>query len=160
MSRRPEQADEPNKLLPNRAPSSSAQSTTRTVTGGLPWYCALIRRSTSTPASVPRQPSSHPPLGTESMWPPMSNSFSLSPRRVAQRFPAASSCISTGSPSKRLRKKSRAATHTGVKATRCAPSASPVNARNSLSSYIVRSGESALLMPQMCKESLYRTTEN
>jgi hypothetical protein len=29
-----------------------------------------------------------------------------------------------------------------------------------LSSSIVRSGESSLLMPQMCKESLYRTTEN
>ena len=49
MSRLPEQADEPNRLLPNRAPSSSAQSTSRTVTGGLPLYCALMRRRISTP---------------------------------------------------------------------------------------------------------------
>ena len=44
MSRLPEQAEEPNRLLPKRAPSSSAQSTRRTVTGGLPLYCAWMRR--------------------------------------------------------------------------------------------------------------------
>ena len=52
MSRLPEQADEPKRLFPKRAPSSSAQSTRRTVTGGLPLYCALMRRRISTPASV------------------------------------------------------------------------------------------------------------
>ena len=84
MSRLPEQADEPNKLLPNRAPSSSAQSTRRTVTGGLPLYCELMRRRISTPASTLRQPSSQPPFGTESMWPPMSRAFF---RFAAQRGP-------------------------------------------------------------------------
>ena len=34
MFKFPEHAEDPNKLLPNRAPSSSAQSTSRTVTGG------------------------------------------------------------------------------------------------------------------------------
>ena len=146
MSRLPEQADDPNKLLPKRAPSSSAQSTTRTVTGGRPSYCAQMRRITSTPANVLRQPSSQPPFGTESMCPPISNSRSLVPRSVAQKFPAASTCISTGNPSKRCLKNSRALTHVGVKATRCAPLSSPVNARNSLSSSIVLWGTSELPM--------------
>jgi serine/threonine protein kinase len=77
-----EQADEPNRLLPKRTPSSSAQSTSRTVTGGLPLYCALIRRKISTPATVFKQPSSQPPFGTESMCPPISTSCSLAPRSV------------------------------------------------------------------------------
>ena len=81
MSRFPEHAEEPNRLLPKRAPSSSAQSTSRTVTGGLPSYCAWMRRRISTPASTFRQPSSQPPFGTESMWPPMSSAFSDSPRQ-------------------------------------------------------------------------------
>ncbi len=36
----PANADEPSRLRPNRAPSSSAQSTRRTVTGGRPLYCS------------------------------------------------------------------------------------------------------------------------
>ena len=40
------------------------------MTGGVP--SAAIRRSTSTPATTFRQPSSQPPFGTESMCPPMS----------------------------------------------------------------------------------------
>ena len=70
-SRKPEHAEEPKRLRPNRAPSSSAQSTSRTVVGGLPAYRVLIWRRISTPARMFRQPSSQPPLGTESMWPPI-----------------------------------------------------------------------------------------
>ena len=43
----PAAALEPNRLRPKRAPSSSAQSTSRTVTGGSP--SSAMRRSTSTP---------------------------------------------------------------------------------------------------------------
>ena len=82
----PAAADEPNSERPNRAPSSSAQSTSRTVTGGVP--SSAIRRSTSAPASTLRQPSSQPPFGTESMWPPISTARSESPRSVYQSFPA------------------------------------------------------------------------
>jgi threonine dehydratase len=76
--------------LPKRAPSSSAQSTSRTATGGLPEYWVLIRRKISTPARRFRQPSSQPPLGTESMWPPIRRACGDAPRRVAQTFPASS----------------------------------------------------------------------
>src|SRR5262249_32830013 len=134
MSRFPEHADEPNKLLPNRAPSSSHQSTRRTVTGGFPLYCELIRRRTSTPASTLRQPSSQPPFGTESKCPPMSRHFSDWPCSVNQVLPAASLWISRGNPSTLLRRNSRPLSHVGVKATRCAPFSSPVSARSSLSS--------------------------
>ena len=51
---------------PPRRPSS----TSRTVTGGVP--SSAIRRRTSTPATTLREPSSQPPFGTESMWPPIS----------------------------------------------------------------------------------------
>src|SRR5206468_9523997 len=90
MSILPEQADEPKRLFPKRAPSSSHQSTRRTVTGGLPLYCSAMRRRISTPASVFKHPSSQPPFGTESIWPPMSSALSDLPARVAQKFPAAS----------------------------------------------------------------------
>src|ERR1700733_13614846 len=90
MSRLPEQAEEPKRLLPKRAPSSSAQSTRRTVTGGLPLYWELIRRKISTPARTFKQPSSQPPLGTESIGPPMSGLFSDAPAMVNQVLPAAS----------------------------------------------------------------------
>ena len=65
----PAAADEPKSERPKRAPSSSAQSTRRTVTGGAP--SSARRRSTSTPATTLSAPSSQPPLGTESMWPPI-----------------------------------------------------------------------------------------
>ena len=74
----PAAADEPNSERPKRAPSSSAHETSRTVTGGCP--SAAIRRSTSTPASTFRQPSSQPPFGTESMCPPISSALSDAPR--------------------------------------------------------------------------------
>jgi hypothetical protein len=43
-------------------PSSSAQSTSRTVSGGRPLYFFANPLSTSRPDSVSRQPSSHPPI--------------------------------------------------------------------------------------------------
>ena len=78
----PAAADEPKSERPKRAPSSSAQDTSRTVTGGSP--SDAIRRSTSAPASTLRQPSSHPPFGTESRCPPISNARV---GRAAQREP-------------------------------------------------------------------------
>ena len=91
----PAAADEPKSERPKRAPSSSAQETSRTVTGGSP--SAAIRRSTSTPASTFRQPSSQPPFGTESMWPPMHERRGRRrPRSVNHWLPASS--ISSTAP--------------------------------------------------------------
>ena len=76
----PAAADDPKSDRPKRAPSSSAQLTSRTVTGGAP--SAAIRRSTSTPAITFRHPSSQPPFGTESMWPPRRTARSEPPPTV------------------------------------------------------------------------------
>ena len=90
----PAAALEPKRLRPNRAPSSSAQLTSRTVTGGVP--CSATRRSTSTPATTFSAPSSQPPFGTESMWPPIRTARSDSPASVNHWLPAAS--ISSPAP--------------------------------------------------------------
>ena len=93
----PAAAEEPKSERPKRAPSSSAQLTSRTVTGGVP--SSAIRRSTSTAATTFRHPSSQPPFGTESMWPPISTARSESPRSVHHWLPAASTSYSSGRPS-------------------------------------------------------------
>ena len=67
-TRLPLAPDDPSRLREKRAPSSSAKSTTASVTGGV---SALQRRNASTPARTPSAPSSQPPFGTESRWPPM-----------------------------------------------------------------------------------------
>ena len=78
-SRLPATAAEPNKLRPNRAPSSSAQSTSAIVRAGFgPSHRALI---TSRPAITPSAPSSQPPLGTESRCEPITIVSSDSPRK-------------------------------------------------------------------------------
>ena len=77
-TRLPLAPDDPSRLREKRAPSSSAKSTTASVTGGV---VPLRRRSASTPARTPSGPSSQPPLGTESRWPPMTT--------VSGRAPAA-----------------------------------------------------------------------
>ena len=59
----------PKRLRPKRAPSSSAQSTSVTVHGGVP--AAASERSVSSAAITPSAPSSQPPFGTESMCEPM-----------------------------------------------------------------------------------------
>src|SRR5216110_1686752 len=64
----PAAAADPSRLRPNRAPSSSAQSTRVSVTGGV---AAAWLRSASRAVTTPRQPSSQPPLGTESRWLPI-----------------------------------------------------------------------------------------
>src|SRR5690606_3517824 len=143
----PPAALEPIKLRPNRAPSSSAQSTKRTVTGGLPPYCSLILRIDSGPASTFRQPSSQPPPGTESMCPPMTSSTSDSPCSVDQTLPAASMCVSRPRASSFWRSQARASSHTSVQATRQAPFSSAVRARRSLSSATVRFGSSGMSAP-------------
>ena len=100
----PAAADEPKSERPKRAPSSSAQSTSRTVTGGSP--SSAIRRSTSTPASTLRQPSSQPPFGTESMCPPISSACS---ERPGQREPLVARLVELVDGAGR-RRPSRAAT--------------------------------------------------
>ena len=84
----PDAALEPKSDRPKRAPSSSAQLTSRTVNGGVP--SAAMRRSTSTPATTLSEPSSQPPFGTESMWPPSTSAGSDSPRSVNHWLPASS----------------------------------------------------------------------
>ena len=83
----PAAAEEPSRLRPKRAPSSSAQSISFSVTSGVSPLCP---RSTSSAAQRPRQPSSQPPCGTASMCEPTTTIFSLSPGIVAHRFPATS----------------------------------------------------------------------
>ena len=87
-----------------------------------------------------RAPSSQPPFGTESMWPPINTARSEAPARVNHWFPASS--ISSAAPvSATLRAShSRAVCHVSVQATRCAPFSSPVSSRSSFSSATVRLG--------------------
>ena len=146
ISRLPEHAEEPNKLLPNRAPSSSAQSTNRTVTGGLPPYCALMRRRISTPAITLRQPSSQPPFfGHRNQCARRSRRhFSDSPRsagpQIPRRIAIANFHRQALEPFFWYAEIRGPSSHVGVKATRCAPVSSPVSARSSLSSAMVRFG--------------------
>ena len=111
--------------------------------GGFPAYCALIRRRIARPASKFKAPSSQPPLGTESMCPPIKRACSDSPARVAQTFPASSRWTSRGSSSSFLRSQARACAHVAVKATRWAPFSSEVSALSSLSSLSVILGSSS-----------------
>ena len=135
----PAAALEPKSERPKRAPSSSAQLTRRTVSGGVP--SSAIRRSTSTPATTFRQPSSQPPFGTESMCPPISSARSDSPGSVNHWFPASS--ISSSAPTSTFaRSHSRARSQVSVHATRWAPFSSPVSSWSSRSSATVRDGSS------------------
>ena len=63
----PAAADEPSSERPKRAPSSSAQSISLSVTAGVSPLC---RAGPPAPRSTPRQPSSQPPCGTASMCEP------------------------------------------------------------------------------------------
>ena len=127
----PAAAEEPRSERPKRDPSSSAQLTSRTVTGGVP--SSAIRRSTSAPATTLRLPSSQPPFATESMWPPIRTARSESPRSVHQSLPAASRSRSRGSPSSSPSSQARAVFHVSVQATRWAPFSSPVSSCSSRS---------------------------
>ena len=133
--RLPAAAADPSRLRPNRAPSSSAQSTSFSVTGGVvPAYM----RSASSPAMTPREPSSHPPFGTESRWLPTMTVFAEAPGSVTQLLPAES--VPTCSPSSAILplNHSRASRHTGPQARRCAPSGVEVRAASSRRSAITR----------------------
>src|SRR5712691_6671068 len=116
---RPAAADEPSRLRPKRAPSSSAQSTSRSVTGG--FEPCPYRRSASNATSTPRVPSSQPPFGTESRCPPMMTVLLDSPGSVTQLFPAASGTDARPSGDSFSCSHARAFLHTGPHATRCAP---------------------------------------
>src|SRR2546426_2930082 len=131
----PAAADDPSRLRPNRAPSSSAQSTSLSVTGGFVPACI---RSASSPASTPRHPSSHPPLGTESRWLPTMTVRLDAPGSVTQRLPAES--LSTRKPSAATLplNQSRASRHIGPHARRCAPSGVEVRTASSRRSAITR----------------------
>ena len=136
----PPAADEPNSERPNRAPSSSAQSTSRTVTGGVP--SSAIRRRTSAAPRTLRQPSSQPPFGTESMWPPSRTARSESPRSVYQSLPAASRSTSSGRSERLSASHARPFAQVSVHATRCAPSSFPVSERSSSRRETTRDGSS------------------
>ena len=139
----PAAADEPKSDRPKRAPSSSAQLTSRTVVAGSP--SSASRLSTSTPAMTLRQPSSQPPFGTESMCPPISTARSDAPRSVNHWLPASSISSSTGTPSSLPRSHPRARSQVSVQATRWAPFSSPVSSWSSRSSSTVRLGRSAMV---------------
>ena len=66
----PATAEEPSRLRPKRAPSSSAQSTSATVTGGGSSAAASARSTLQRAPSTPSAPSSQPPEGTASMCEP------------------------------------------------------------------------------------------
>ena len=114
----PEAALDPKSDLPKRALLVGPVDEL-TVTGGVP--SAAIRRSTSTPATTLSTPSSQPPFGTESMWPPMTSAWSESPPRVNHWLPA-SSTSSSAPVGATFAESHLAATHVSVQATRCAPS--------------------------------------
>ena len=122
----PDAALEPKSDRPKRAPSSSAQLTSRTVNGGVP--SAAMRRSTSTPATTLSEPSSQPPFGTESMWPPSTSAVSDSPRSVNHWLPASSTSSTAPVGASFCESQSLAVTQVSVQATRWAPSSSPVSA--------------------------------
>ena len=98
------------------------------------------RRRTSTPAMTFRQPSSQPPFGTESMWPPIRTARSDRPGSVHHWLPASSISFSTLEPSSFPRSHARASSQVSVQAVRCAPFSSPVSSRSSRSSSTVRPG--------------------
>ncbi len=99
-----------------------------------------MRRSTSTPAITLRQPSSQPPFGTESMWPPISSARSDAPASVNHWFPASSTSSTAPVPATFSRNQPRAVSQVSVQATRWAPFSSPVSSRSSFSSATVREG--------------------
>ncbi len=88
----PAHAEDPSRLRVKRAPSSSAQSTNLTLTGGGAGRAASCR-TTSSAVISPRTPSSQPPSGTASICDPTIRNSSVSPCTVAHRFPATSSAI-------------------------------------------------------------------
>ena len=67
------------------------------MTGGSP--SSAIRRSTSEPATTFNAPSSQPPFGTESRWPPITSSWSERPGSVHHWFRASSNSILAPVPS-------------------------------------------------------------
>src|SRR5215210_3557139 len=131
----PTAAPEPKRLRPKRAPSSSAQSTSRRVTGR---FWGASTRKTSRAAMTLRAPSSQPPFGTESMWPPSSTASSESPGAVAQRLPASSVSTSQSISWSFSRSQSRAFAHSPVQATLRAPSGPPVRLASSFNSSTAR----------------------
>ena len=101
------------------------------------------RRSTSTPASTFRQPSSQPPFGTESMCPPITSTRSDAPR---QREPLVARLVDRLARARRPRP-SRAGTRAPAPTSPSRRpagrrSASPVSACSSRSSATVREGSS------------------
>ena len=114
-SRLPAAADDPRRLRPNRAPSSSAQSTSLIVAVGVVPACIL---SASSAAITPRLPSSHPPLGTESRWPPTMTVRGVEPGSVTQLLPAESGSMPRPSSATLPLNQSRASRQTGPHARR------------------------------------------
>jgi hypothetical protein len=120
----PAHAEEPSRLRPNRAPSSSAQSTNRTPIGGV----VPARESCRTVSSAvisPSAPSSQPPLGTASMCDPTIMKWSSTPAIGAQRLPAWSRSGSRPSSTSFAVSHDRASCQSGDQASRFAPANRP-----------------------------------
>ena len=135
--RLPAAADDPSRLRPKRAPSSSAQSTSLSVTGAGADACM---RSASSAAVTPRHPSSHPPFGTESRWLPTMTVFDDAPGSVTQLLPAESVSMRRPSSATLPLNHSRTSRQIGPQARRCAPSAVDVRAASSRRSAMTRRG--------------------
>src|SRR5689334_22912328 len=134
--------DDPNRLRPKRAPSSSAKSISETVQGGVP-ASAIVRRASSAP-KTPSAPSSQPPLGTESTCDPITTVSGRAPSRRAHRLPASSTSTATGSSPRRSRRNPRARSHSSVQHSRRAPPGPPVRSASARRSATARSGWTAM----------------
>ena len=122
----PAAAEEPSRLRPKRAPSSSAQSTSRTVTGGA---LARLRRARAARRARPSRRGSRRasrPTAPRRGASRRSRSRSPSPGSSAQTLPASSrSTVMPSSSSSLPRNHSRAASQSSLQASRRAPSGPP-----------------------------------
>ena len=112
------------------------------VSGGSP--SSAIRRSTSTPARTLRQPSSQPPFGTESMWPPIR---SARVGAAAEREPLVARLVDLvlGAGPRELRPRATPAALPRLRPRDpLRPVLVPVRSRSSSSSSTVRDGSSGI----------------
>ena len=115
---------DPNRLRPNRAPSSSAQSTRRTVTGGVPCSAALAAQHFHAGDDV--QAAVEPAAVGHAVDVPADQQFL---RLALERRPQVAGRVGDDVTGDRSASPSatRGPCATSVNATRCAPSASPVS---------------------------------
>ena len=124
MSSVPTTAAEPNRLRLKRAPSSSAQSTRATVTGGV---AVGGEGAQQLEAGHHAERAVEPTALRHAVEVDADDEHVVgrSPRRTAQRLPASSVSTSTGSARSSSRSRDRASSHSGVHARRRDPSGPP-----------------------------------